>query len=159
MLKLRVKDIVEIQSVAHDLQAKVFNTGAIKASSVAEQTQAFNTIFRMPAYVDLQNRIKAQAADNPWGESFFKGEQWVLNGNDPGASEDAENWIHFTSTKMSADLSVTTLALKKKMEATFFCYILIALLLGIWISMIYHRGKLKHSMQPAPYKVPSAVGL
>lgn len=156
-LLLRVKDIVEIQSVVHDLQAKVFSTSTIKSSSVESQTRPFKTIIALSAYVDLQKRFIAQASDNSWGESFFKGEQWLLKGYDPASSEDAKNWIHVTNSKLSADLVVTTLGMKKKMEATFFCYILIALLLGIWTTMIYHRVKLKRSMQPAPYKVPSAV--
>lgn len=157
LLLLRSKDIVEILSVAHDLQAKTFDTSIIKSSIGESQTRKIKTIIAMPAYIDLQNRFKAHAADSSWGESFFKGEQWLLKDYDPGSSEDAKNWIYVTSTKMSADLVVTSLGLKKKSEAVFFCYILIGILIGVWVTMIYHRIKLKRSMQSAPYIVPSSV--
>lgn len=147
----KIREISQIQKVANYHQASAF-----KLNYAEKETQNLRDIQSLSAYKELQSIMQAKSSNEVLRDSFNKGEQWILNGGDPAASDEAKSWIYQTTTRMQALQLVTALSMSKKMEATFFCYIMIAFLMGIWGSLIYHRYQLKRAMQPVN-TVPRAV--
>lgn len=147
----KIREVSQIQRVANQNQARAFHLNYAE-----KETQNLRDIQSLSAYKELHSIMQAMSTNDVLRDSFNKGEQWILNGSDPAASVEAKSWIYQTTIRMQALQLVTTLSMRKKMEATFFCYILIGFLFGIWMTLIYHRYQLKRAMQSVN-TVPRAV--
>lgn len=156
-LMLKVKEIRMVQAVAFDLQAASYKLSRFQTKQGEQTAQQLQTIVTLSAYKELKTIMDNVDAVTPWRESYQRGEQWLMKGNDPSNSDDAKKWIYETNTRMQAMLVVTLLNMNKKNQAFFFCYILIALLFGIWTTMIYHRIQLKRTIGTSTASVPFYV--
>lgn len=156
-MMVKVNEIRAVQAVASDLQAASYKLNRFERKQGDQIAQQIQHITTLTAYKELKALMDKVDAMTPWRESFQRGEQWLVKGNDPSSSDDAKNWIYETNVRMQAMQVVTLLSMNKKTQAFFFCYILIALLFGIWTTMIYHRIQLKRTIGTSTASVPSYV--